>query len=229
MLSEFKFFKTFLSIFALTFSAAGITAYASVIPIERSGFSSSASLIDFTGVADGREVNGLVVNGVTFAYTIAGKATNGALIVDGGPGPTNNLDPLNIVSVGKNTGILSLTLPSPAHRFGYGFAVLSLGTSLNATTISLYDMSQLVGSLSYPGVGDPFFTGGFAGIQSTTPFTSVALTFDTLSPAFAIDNITYEAALPDAEIPEPATSVLMLGGTALAFFLRRSKYSALLR
>jgi hypothetical protein len=60
---------------------------------------------------------------------------------------------------------------------------------------------------------DPFFTGGFAGIQSTIPFDRVAVNFNSVAaPAFALDNIRF--ANTTTVIPEPTTMLLL--GTGLA-------------
>jgi hypothetical protein len=139
---------------------------------------------------------------------------NGIVVIDGGPGVTNNITPPNIVSVGNNTGVLGVLLPSQSTLFGYGYAILNVGPVSNATTIALFLGANPVGSLSYAGVPDPTFTGGFAGIQSTLPFDRVQLTFNsTVAPAFAVDNVRFAA------IPEPSTYWLMLG--ALVFGVRR--------
>src|ERR1035437_1930842 len=68
-------------------------AFAGVIPV---GPFTGSSLITFTGLATGTEVNGLVVSGVLFTYTVGGSPLNGALQIDGGPGITNNVAPPNI-------------------------------------------------------------------------------------------------------------------------------------
>jgi len=141
----------------------------------------------------------------------AGRAA-GAVIIDGGPGTTNNIAPPNIVSVGNNTGVLGVMLPTTATLFGYGFAILDIGTVANATTISLFMGSTPVGSLSYPGASDPLFTGGFAGIESTISFNRAELTFNSVvAPAFAVDNVRYSGV-----VPEPATAPVVLAALALA-------------
>src|SRR5258708_18701288 len=146
---------------------SGSNASASVVAVGLGAFGAGTTLIDFTGLADGTEVNGLTVNGVLFNYLVGGSPLNGAVVIDGGPGTTNNITPPNIVSLGDNTGILRVMLPNPATIFGYGYAILTTDTVLNATLISLFDGSTPVGVLSYTGAPDPTFTGGFAGIQST--------------------------------------------------------------
>ncbi len=131
-------------------------------------FGPGSTLTTFTGLADGTEVNGLTVNGILFNYSLG----NGQVKIDVGPGTTNNIAPPNIVSVGNNTGVLSMTLPSFVDTVGYGYAELTQGAVTAATTISLFSGATPVGALSYNGVPDPLFTGGFAGIESTIPFNS---------------------------------------------------------
>ena len=66
-------------------------------------FTSGAALLDFSSLATGTEVNGLLVNGVQFSYTVGGSPLNGGVEIDGGPGATNNISPQNIVSLGNDT------------------------------------------------------------------------------------------------------------------------------
>ena len=46
-----------------------------------------------------------------------------------------------------------------------------------ATTIELFAGSAPVGSISFKGIPDPIFTGGYAGVASDTPFDRAVLTF----------------------------------------------------
>lgn len=204
----------------------GATAQADTIAVGAGAFPSSATVINFHGLADDTEVNGLTVNGVQFSYTVGGSPLDGAVIIDAGPGTTNHISPPNISSVGDNTGVLTVTLPSSANLFGYGFAILSRASVANATTISAFSGTMLLGSLSFSGAPDPDFAGGFAGIESTTAFNRFELTSNSsVAPAFALDNIT----LPNT-VPEPSAILLaMLGLGALATFnarIRRSQADA---
>ena len=182
-----------------TDSAAAQTA----VPIA--AFPAGSTILTFAGLVDGTEVNGLTLGGVLFTYSLG----NGNVVIDGGPGVTNNVAPPNIVSVGSPAGILRLTLPGTYSTFGYGFAVLSGSSLASATTISLYSGATNVGSLTYAAAPDPIFAGGFAGIHSDAPFDRVDITFDAaVAPAFALDDIRLAATV----VPEPATLVLVGGG-----------------
>jgi len=203
----------------------GATAQADIIAVGPGAFPSGAPVITFDGLATGTEVNGLTVNGVQFSYTVGGSPLNGAVQIDGGPGITNHINPPNIVSVGDNTGVLTVTLPSSVNLFGYGFAILSGSTVANATTISAFNGTTLLGSLSFSGAPDPGFTGGFAGIESTTTaFNRLQLTFNSsVASAFAVDNITFANT---SAVPEPSTMLLgVLGLGALATLSARIRRS----
>jgi hypothetical protein len=192
-------------------------ASASVIAIGVGDFGAGSTLTTFTGQANNAEVNGLVVDGILFQYSLG----NGAVILDGGPGATNNISPLNIVSIGANTGVLSMTLPSLVNEFGYGFAILSSVPVPIATSMTLFNGATPVGSLSFGGVPDPAFTGGFAGIQSTLLFDRVQVTFNSIAaPAFALDNIRTATATA-TPVPEPASMLLL--GTGIAALLGRRR------
>jgi hypothetical protein len=211
------------SVFAVTAVLFGTTAQAAaIVAVGPDAFPSGATVINFNGLANGTEVNGLTVSGVHFSYAVGGSPLNGAVEIDGGPGTTNNISPPNIVSIGNNTGVLTVTLPSSVDLFGYGFAILASGSVANATTISAFSGTTLVGSLSFTGAPDPGFTGGFAGIQSSTPFNQLQLTFNsTVAPAFAVDNVIFASA-----IPEPSTIFLtLLGLGTLATFSARRLHS----
>jgi hypothetical protein len=201
--------------FALGFLLLAGTATASVVAIGPGGFPAGSTVLTLTGLADGTEVNGLTVSGVLFNYSLG----DGFVIIDGGPGITNNVDPPNIVSVGDDTGIVTVTLPSLVNTFGYGYAILNTDPVAGATTINLFNGATPVGSLSYDGVPDPAFSGGFAGISSTLLFDRVELTFNSAAaPAFAFDNVTFGVA---ADVPEPSTLLLIATGIGL-LLCRRS-------
>jgi PEP-CTERM motif len=207
-----------LMVFAVLLSPA-TPASATVIALTTADLS-GASLITFNGLTDGTAVNGLSVGGVQFNYLVNNLPSTDARL-DGGPGITNNISPLNIVNFNGNANaILRLTFPEPEVRMGYGYAILSNAIVANATTVSLYDASNvLVGTLSVTGGPDPIFAGGFLGLESTIPFVRADLTFSTVGQAFAADNFRFAA----SAVPEPASAVLFGVGILCASVRRLRK------
>ena len=206
----------------LMLTVAVTRAEASVIGVGVGAFGAGSTLTTFAGLADGTEVNGLIVNGIQYSYSLG----NGQVIIDGGPGTTNNITPPNVVSFGNNTGTFTLTFPTQNSQFGFGYAVLATFPVTNATTITLFDGATNVGSLSYNASPDPIFAGGFAGISSTIPFNSARVTFNSaVANAFALDNVR---TTPVISAPEPSTVVLLAIGLGLMVFCRRSASASIL-
>lgn len=200
----------------------GSGSRADLIPIGASTFPASSPRLTFTtGLPSNPEVNGLTVSGVTFQVNVAGVPTNGSVIIDGGPGVTNNITFPNIVSIGNPTAItLTAFLPVASTQFGYGYALLDFDSTPNATTIQLFSGPTSLGSLSYTATPDPRFSGGFAGVSSTIPFDRVVLTF-ALAPiaeGFAIDNVRF------TPIPEPSSVVLLSLGLITVSYLKWHRY-----
>jgi len=219
---------------ASIFAAAAMlcaSASASVIPVGQSAFPDNSTVINFQGIPPGTEVNGLVVNGVTFSYSVGGQPLNGAVAISNTPPPgvTNNISPPNIFSVGNASGILSIQLSAPVFLLGYGYAIITSGTLPNATTISVFSGTTPMGTLPYTGTSDPFYTGGFAGIQSTMAFDRVQVTFlSGETQGFALDNLQFPSQSPPG-VPEPSTVWLLIIGVALLgrwLYSRRPSRSA---
>src|SRR6188474_2388454 len=103
----------------LMLTVAVTRAEATVIGVGVGSFGAGSTLTTFAGLADGTEVNGLAVNGIQYNYSLG----NGQVIIDGGPGTTNNITPPNVVSFGNNTGTLTLTFPTQNTQFGFGYAI----------------------------------------------------------------------------------------------------------
>jgi len=180
---------------------------ASVIPVGLPAFPSDSTFISFTGLTDGTEVNGLIVNPAAFSYLIGGSPTNGEVLTGQGPGVTNNINPPAIISAGDASGTLIISLASPVNFFGYGYAVLATQAVNDATTLSILNGNSVLLSISYSASPDPTFAGGFAGLESTDPFDKVAISFNSSSvPAFAIDNILFAAEV----VPEPRMTWILL-------------------
>jgi hypothetical protein len=201
----------FSSLFLAALAAA--PAQAAVNAIGIADFAPGGSLQDFSGVPLGTDINGLTVGGLSFSYSLG----SGQVSIATGPGSTNNMTDPNIVSVGSPGGTLVVTLPGPSLQFGYGFALLASGTISNGTTITLFDGSTPVGSLSYTAAPDPSFPGGFAGINSTQAFTQVQLSFSSAAVAWAVDNMRV------TPVPEPATWALWSLGLCALLGARRAR------
>jgi hypothetical protein len=180
-----------------------------LIAIGPGAFPVATPIITFDGVVLGTDVNGLVVGGASFRTTLGGVATNGLAIISiGGPGDTNNITPPMILSNGNQSNeALVVELPTLSDRFGFGYAILATDPVADAVTVELFNGLTSVGSLSFAGVQDPVFTGGFAGVQSTLAFNRARLTFSNQAAAYAVDNVRFTAATPVA-VPEPSTLAL---------------------
>jgi len=112
---------------------------------------------------------------------------------------------------------LIVSLPNLATQFGYGYAINTKISVPAATTISLFAGATPVGNISFTGIPDPVFAGGFAGVASDTPFDRAVLTFSDVGDAFAVDNVTFSA---NKASDEGRTLILLSGGVSLLLFLR---------
>ena len=205
-----------LSILAL-FLLTAAPNNAALTPISPPDFPAGAVVLDFSGLIDGTEVNGLVFDGVPFQVTENGSPTNGIVVIDGGPGITPHISPPNLVSISDLDGVaLGISLPNLATKFGYGYALRSENTVPAATTINLFAGITPIGSITFTGTPDPFFTGGFAGVASDTPFDRAVLTFSDIGEAFAVDNVTFASSVSEQE----ATLILFSTGIFAILCLR---------
>ncbi len=202
----------------LALAAKAAQASPILIAIDKTAFSASASLIDFGTQNTHQVVNGATIGGVDFGFTINGSpSTDAHVLTDTGPGHSNNCEPAWVE--GSARGILELIFPEAEQRFGFGYAVSTTITQPvpNATTIELFDAGGAsLGSLSYTGLHDPAYVGGFAGIESPIPFSRAELRFLSTAARFAVDNVRFEP------IPEPSTLTLLLAaGVGSALYVRR--------
>jgi len=187
-------------------------------PIGPLDFASGATTLDFAALPTGTEANGLILDAVLFHVTKNSVATNGIVVVDGGPGTTGNIMPPNLVSLSDPNGVaLIASLPTLATQFGYGYALLAQVSVPAATTIDLFAGSTPIGSISFTGIPDPKFTGGFAGVASDTPFDRAVLTFSDVGDAFAVDNVTFAA---NRASDEGQTLILLSAGVSVLLFVR---------
>ena len=172
-------------------------------------------IVNFGEVSAGTAIHGLTIKGFTFSENIPGGTVSSS-----GPGTTLNLTSPSAQSGGNYSPasyVLTVTMPDATTQFGFGFAILDFVATIPpgyAVTITPYAGATSLGSISYPGIPDPLFDGGFAGIGSTVPFTSARITFGATAAAFAIDNIA---------VPEPCSLLLLAQSSAMAGLSRRRR------
>ena len=216
------------AIVSLTALAAAATTHAAVFVVSEAQLSppvvSAAGIVHFDEVANGTAINGVTIKGFSFSENIPVAFTSAG----GGPGNTNHIDGSMALQTGPGynsaTYRLTIQMPGSSTSFGFGFAILS-GATPNAVTITLFDGATNVGAITYPGVLDPTFAGGFAGIGSTIAFNSAQVTFGPSAVSFALDNMAAVAGGPVAAVPEPGSALvgmLALGLCGLGTARRRA-------
>lgn len=207
-------FLVFVAAVALT-SLAG-TSHAALMPIGIGDFSGTETVIDYSAVPLSTPVHGETVDGVLHEFTIGGVPSNQATI---GTLDTDHVTGRAIL--GRTSGILSLQFPDVQTRMGFGWSLSDVGTG--GVQIELFDAADTsLGAVDFSGSPDPFFVGGFAGVESDTPFSSAEVSW--LHPgdiAFAFDNLRFERAA--VSVPEPSPLALLgLGFAALGLVRRRA-------
>ncbi len=197
---------------------ASLHLEAALQPATAADLAAATHTINFDSVISGTEVNGLSVDGVLFQVTLAGVPTNGLMVVDGGPGVTNNVAPPNLLSLTNPPELaLSIALPELANVFGYGYAILAFGTVPAATSIEFFAGANPLGTISFTGTPDPVFTGGLAAVKSDELFDRVVVTFSPDANAFALDNIRFgNSTIPS--VPESGSTAILLASATLILF-----------
>ena len=198
----------------------GFAGPAGAVPIAIGigGFSGGETVETYGLVQTFAPVDGVTFSGVLHNFSIGGISSNDA-VIDGGPGNSNNITVANIE--GDAAGILELVFSSDMTRVGYGYALSTTVPFAKATSVELFDSSNVsLGSLSFDAFPDPTFIGGFAGVESATPFARAEISFATTG-RFAFDNLRFESTNP---IPEPSGLPLFsVGIAALGLVTRRRR------
>lgn len=150
----------------------------------------NATLITFDELPEGALIDGAAIDIVTFDFSIPFDA-----IIDGGPGDTPLITPLNIE--GNAFGVLGLNFATPVSNVSYAFALNALVDVLNGSTITIFDANlNPIGTASGNAFVPPdfFFTEGKVNIDSTTPIARAEITFfpaDPFFPRFAMDDLEF--------------------------------------
>jgi len=122
-----------------------------------------------------------------------------------------------LVSLSDPNGVaLVVSLPNLSTQFAYRYAINAQVSVPTATTIELFAGSTPVGNISFTGIPDPTFTGGFAGVASDAPFDRAIQTFSGLGDAFAVDNVTFATTKASEE---GQTLILLSAGVSVLLFL----------
>ena len=155
-----------------------------------------------------RPVNGVSIAGLTFGFTINGKASDQAVFGASLPGSTTNVSPPALV--GSTQGVLTLNFAQATDFLRFGIAFNSFNTLDPGLTVQLFDGSlTLLGSLTLRTLSTTSFTEGLFN-RSGVQIGRAVLTFNPHVSTFALDNLSFNS----LAIPEPAA--LLLLGTGLA-------------
>jgi len=201
---------------------------ATLKPIEIDNFSEQETLIDYAS-------NGYWHQSIPPAYIVNGIVHIGYLGDSGYSQDilqTNNINPPDI-KFGHWSGSfddqLSVIFPEPQNRLGFGFALsqyddfywdapIDKTFEEDAVTVKLFDAAEnFLGTLSGEASQDPWFLGGFFGVESTVPFLRAEITFKEGYQNFALDNLRYEFVTlsEPATVPEPSTGLGLLVMSAI--------------
>jgi hypothetical protein len=197
-----------------------------------SDFSSGATLINFDDQTGGN--CNLCGPSVTNQYASLGVTFNnpsflGAETVDSNITPyVPNASPANMLFVEQGGGVVTGVSPfqilfsNPVDMVGFDW-----GSSLDAyMVVSAYASDgTLLESIDYVGGSAPVGLAGFAGIQESTPFARVDVSYipsynASLAYNFSIDNLEFQGP-STAESPEPSTWIAVGAGLAGVIAARR--------
>ena len=136
---------------------------------------------------------GLYLNGITYAFSVAESPSLDCNAGTGGPGVTNNIEAPNIE--GTTAGVLHLRFDVPTTEFGFGVAQSTVTPQLQSVIIDLFrpGVGLLREELFLDTTNDPEFVGGRFDYSGPAVRT-VSIRFNVPMPIFfrfAIDNVTY--------------------------------------
>ncbi len=164
-----------------------------------------------------RPVNGVSIAGLTFGFTINGKASDQAVFGASLPGSTTNVSPPALV--GSTQGILTLNFAQATDFLRFGIAFNSFNTLDPGLTVQLFDGSlSLLGSFNLRTLSTTSFTEGLFN-RSGVQIGRAVLTFNPNVSTFALDNLSFNS----LAIPEPAALILLGSGLAALAMLTKKR------
>ncbi len=164
-----------------------------------------------------RPVNGVSIAGLTFSFTINGKASDQAVFGASLPGSTTNVSPPALV--GSTQGVLTLNFAQATDFLRLGIAFNSFNTLDPGLTVQLFDGSlSLLGSFNLRTLSTTSFTEGLFN-RSGVQLGRAVLTFNPNVSTFALDNLSFNS----LAIPEPAALILLGTGLAAIAALTRKR------
>lgn len=153
-----------------------------------------------------RPANGLVLQDVTFGFTVGGVASADALFNSNALGTNTTVNLQSPTLEGNANGVLTFDFAQPVSDVSFHVARLT-GLTLTGATVALFDPS-LNGFATTPVTVAKVMTysEGFFSYSGGPSVERVVVTFDAgAGPRFAIDNLAFTVA-----VPEPGTTLLGL-------------------
>ncbi len=164
-----------------------------------------------------RPVNGGSLFGLTFSFSLNGRASDQAVYGASLPGGTTNVSPPALV--GSTQEMLTFDFAQAPDFLRFGIAFNSCNTLDPGLTVQLFDGSlSLIGSFNVRTLSTTSFTEALFN-RSSVQIGRAVLTFNQNVSTFALDNLSFNS----LAIPEPAALVLLGTGLAVVAALTKKR------